>query len=51
MATTKQVQKQLEKKGWKFTFYMSGNGVKAVKGARSLTGTSLTNLFKKIRGY
>jgi len=51
MATNRKIQNGLEKKGWKFTVYMSGNGVQATKGSRTVKGTSLSNVFKKIRGY
>jgi hypothetical protein len=51
MATNREVQKALEKKGWKFTTYMSGRGVQATKGSRKVTGTSNTDVFRKIRGY
>jgi len=51
MAKNRVIQEQLEKKGWKFTSYMSGRGVQAKKGQRTLKATSLTAIFKKIRGY
>jgi hypothetical protein len=51
MATNREIQKGLEKKGWKFTVYMSGRGVQATKGSRKVVGTSFTDVFRKIRGY
>jgi len=51
-----QIQKNLEKKGWKFTHSLKddANGKKRIyaeKGSRQLYAYSLTELFKKIRGY
>lgn len=51
MASNRTIQKQLEKKGWKFKFYMNGSGLQAEKGRRKVKGTSKTAVFKKIRGY
>ena len=51
MAKNSEIQKQLEKQGWKFKVYASGSGVQGEKGSRKVVGTSWTDLFRKIRGY
>ena len=44
---------KLKKHGWKVASYMSGNGCQATKnnGLNKITGTSITDLHKKIFGY
>jgi hypothetical protein len=44
-------QTRIEEKGYKVTFYMSGNGCQATKNNTTVKGTSITNLHKKIFGY
>jgi len=51
MATNAKIKKNLENKGWNFKVFMSGRGVQGEKGQRRITGTSYTDLFRKIRGY
>jgi hypothetical protein len=43
-----EIKKRLEKKGWSFKVYASGNGYQAEKGSRKVVGTSWTNLFSKL---
>lgn len=45
-----QIQKKLEKQGWKFLVYMSGNGIQGEKGRRKVVGKTWTDLFRKILG-
>ena len=44
---------RLENKGWNVVNYMSDNGCQATKnnGLTKVTGTSITDLHKKIIGY
>jgi hypothetical protein len=44
---------RIENKGYEVTNFMSGNGVQASKnnGTTKITGTSITDLHKKIFGY
>jgi hypothetical protein len=42
---------RLEKHGWKVTNYMSGNGCQASKNNRTIKGSSVADLHKKIFGY
>lgn len=58
MATNRQIQRNLEKKGWKFKFihssatsHLKKAPVIATKGSKTIKGSSLSNVFKKIRGY
>ena len=44
-----EIQEKLEKNGWKFTVFMSGNGIQATKGNRKVVGRSFTDVFKKIK--
>lgn len=46
--TVAEKQKYYESLGWKFTFLMSGNGLRATKGNRKVKGTSLSNVFSKL---
>ena len=42
---------RLENAGWKVTAYMSGSGMQATKGNRTVKGRSITDLHRKIFGY
>jgi riboflavin synthase alpha subunit len=55
MATVRELQKRYEKNGWKFTFvhssatsHLKKAPVIATKGSRTVKGTSLTDVFKKL---
>ena len=41
----------LEKKGWKVSVFLSGNGAIATRNNTKIKGTSITDLHKKIFGY
>jgi len=58
MAANSKIKRSLEKKGWSFKFIHSSSTshlkkapVIAEKGSRTVKGTSLSDVFKKIRGY
>ena len=44
-------RQRLENHGWKIVTFMSGNGYQAIKNNKKITGTSVTDLHRKIFGY
>ena len=51
MDTIEKRKKRLERMGWKFTVYMSGNGYEAKRNHQIYVGRSWSHLFWLITGY
>ena len=47
--TNLEIKRNYQRKGWRFKVLALNLGIRATKGIKKITGTSFSNLFKKMK--